>query len=209
MFARPFARLAALALMLAFAQGASANTKTFTLDQDACTGGCGAAPYGTVTLTEISAFQVDVMVTLVSPIKFVNTGAGSSLAFSFTPGIGITLSNMTSGFAQDLTPKGINNTTFTYGVECTSCGSGASNPNPGPLVFRVSAAVAISVSNFIANASGYFFSADVLGSTGNTGNVGTKAGQLTVTQVPEPASMVLFGSALAGLAALRRRRRRS
>lgn len=208
MFARLTARLAAVFLMASFAQVASASTKTFTLDQDACTGGCGPAPYGTITLTEISAFQVDVMLTLVSPIKFVNTGAGSSLAFSFTPGIGISLSNMTSGFAQDLAPKGIANSGFTYGVECTVCGSGASNPNPGPLVFRVTSAVAISVTNFIANASGYFFSADVLGSTGNTGNVGTKAGQLDVVKTPEPASLAVLGTGLVAFFAARRRRRK-
>ncbi len=210
-FLRHSLLLLAFGLMLSNAGTAAASTKTFTLDQDACTDTCGTGPFGTITLTEVTAFQVDVMVSLVAPVMFVATGAGDSIAFNMSPGQNITLSNITSGFAQTATPKGIGNTPFNLGVDCIICGSGASNPQPGPLTLRVTSNLMITVASFIVNSGGYFFSADVLGFNGNTGNVGTKTGTVTATPdsnptpTPEPASMLLLGAGLLGLGALRRR----
>ncbi len=216
--------LVALGMVTLLAGPGFAATATYTLDQDACTGTCGTGPFGTVTLTEVSAIQVDVTVTLVTNTGFVNSGAGDSLAFDLTPGISVSITNIdtwdsTSGtyqpnafFTQAGTPKGISNTSFSHAVDDTGGPNGSSPPlQVGPLKFSVTAlaGATLSIANFIANSAGYLFSSDIIGNNGNTGNVGAKVSSQTGgggTAVPEPMSMLLLGPAVFGLAALRRRR---
>jgi hypothetical protein len=79
-------------------------------------------------------------------------------------------------------------------ASATGCGPGASNKQAGPLVFDVTlnGGGAISITNFISNAGGYFFAADIIGNNGLTGTVasdcstdcGGGGGQ---SVVPEPA----------------------
>ncbi|MCX7382012.1 MAG: PEP-CTERM sorting domain-containing protein [Alphaproteobacteria bacterium] len=221
----------ALAAVALLGGPAAADSVTYNLDQDACTNSCGvsqALTGGTITLTEVTAFQVDVIVTLAQVVKFVNTGAGDALAFNMTPGLSIQLGSeyssttgpyswaSTSVFVTDSTPKGYQNGGYGYGVDYTA-GSGASQAVGGALKVSVISTTAISIANFVANSIGILFSVDVIGTTpnytGNTGNIGAKASSLVpgggggTTAVPEPMSMLLFGPAAFGLAALRRRRR--
>lgn len=72
---------------------------------------------------------------------------------------------------------------FEYSESCTSCGSGGSNPNPGPNVFDVQL-TGITPSSFIQQSTGgQFFAVDILsGTTGKTGPVDASA----FSAVPAP-----------------------
>ena len=66
---------------------------------------------------------------------------------------------------------------------------------PGPLELKITDASGISLNDFVANADGYFFAADVIGPSGGTGAIA--ADKITAT-VPEPPSLALFAGLLFG-----------
>ena len=83
----------AVAAIAAFtAIPASASTLTFVLNQDGCTGTCGIAPFGTVTLTDNGtgalAF-VTVTETMGANERFAGTGALSKQKLRVREGAGV------------------------------------------------------------------------------------------------------------------------
>ena len=191
---------------------------SYDLTLDECTGGCGTAPFGTVTVTQTDAqalthtmsFNVD----LSDGDFFVHTGAGASLLFDLDTNPAITISNLSTGFtAGQIASGGSIHAGATgywqYSVICTACGSGGSHPQPGPLDFDITTASALTTEDIVTNGNGFYFAVDILGTTGNTGDVAANTESGGDTEVPEPASFVLFGTALFGLSLPLRRARRN
>lgn len=166
----------------------------------------GTGTLGTVTLTQTNANTVHVTVALIDDTDFVNTG-GPHTPFAFqldvapdsvaitSPLGGVFFPNYTGG---SNTPYG----NFNYAVDYSG-GNGGGHGNHGPLDFDVSRAAGINLVNFVANGSGFFFSADVIGPAGGTGSIA--ASRLTLVNVPEPATLALLGVGVVALGITRRR----
>ena len=204
--------VALLFLLTLGASLASANVVTFSLTSDHCGGfntdnsGClpAGGSAGTITLTDVTG-GVSVDVTLGSAYKFVSTGFQTDFGFNLTGSPTIAFSGVTAGWTPNGTTAGslmMDGTgTFQYGLVCTVCSNGGSNPQTGPLDFTITG-TGLSTSSFTTNSLGQYFAVDILGQ-GVTGAVDASG---PTTTVPDGGmTLMLLGGALVGLESLRRK----
>ncbi|MGB1142197.1 MAG: VPLPA-CTERM sorting domain-containing protein [Halioglobus sp.] len=196
-----FATLVATAMFLPSLAGAAT---IYTLTDDGSSGGLGTGPYGTVTVSELNATDLHVLVD-VTPNFSITRGAHHALTFSLSASdASIVIDNSAS--TNDFVSLGYGDYTnppwggFNYAIDC----SVTSGPPSGrgscgqTLEFSIIGAGVLE-----ANDDGIFFAADIFSiDTAQTGAAGAGA-----PAVPVPAAVWLFGSALAGLVAVGRRRR--
>ena len=207
-----------LVMALTAISGAPASAVTvFSLTESAA---FGTGAYGTVTLTQNGASEVDVSVALTSGFRFLETG-GPHDAFTFNlPTVaGYTVTGITA--TQDLTPivrtahpyvwlqPGSNPAygAYTDKLECSACGNGGSKAFANALSFQVNLA-GLTESSFQTNTGGYSFSADLWrASDGLTGAVAAKDGIIIPSGVvPEPETYAMMLAGLAALGFIGRRR---
>jgi hypothetical protein len=221
----------ATAALLLVAAPARADL-VFTLDQGSLD---GQNSFGTVTLTQIVPatsidasgtihVQVDLFTATPAEVVFAKTGAGKALTWNLSGVSNVSITNLTDGFGIEKPGKNGYKASpygnFDYAISClTGCGNGTSAPkNSGPLSFDITGD-GLTLDSFVANiykGAEVFFTAD-LGVNGKTGVVGTSGAGVcqlgcgpvvpgSDATIPEPASLLLLGSAaLLLVPALRRR----
>src|SRR5262249_581464 len=206
--------IASLGALMATPQSVHADV-IYTLDTFTGSGTPTPPPYGTVNLHQ-DGVNVDVTVTLSAGEGFVSTGAGAALTWDLDGEPIVTIPNL------DLTKFAVshNGTTtgnldgtgsWFYQIDCIICGSGGSNPYPGPLSFTIEN---ISIADFIINnktSTGYLFASDICtqmaldgGCAGITGDV--VASDIPSRSAPEPAPLALLGAGLLGFCVVAQKR---
>ena len=203
----------AVAVLAFVAVPSVSHAVTFDLTSDHCTGGCGTAPFGTVDVTQVGA-NVHIVVDLANgppnTTSWAQTGAADFQLFKFN-GTGIVVGNISvvQTFAGNTlqantgTFNGDGTGPFSFGISCTTCGNGALGISSN-LDFTIAMAT---IAELTAGNPTNIFVADIFsGQTGNTGPVDVSG---TPSQVPLPPAALLFGTALAGLSLLGRRRRKN
>lgn len=220
-------------LALAAVPSAMADTVTYSLTSDHCTGLCLVSPdtsFGTITLTDGAAGTVLVSVSLNAHYQFTSTGKNEATIgwnSNIIPdptisasGVNISIDGTKWTLLNGGVP-GVNGGVpdlihedgtgdFEYGLDCTVC-QGSNSNVVGPVTFNVTASGLTAASFAQVSSGAQYFAVDVLSSNGNTGFVDASSpGDVTLStgggEVPEPASVVLLGSLLVGISAITRKK---
>jgi hypothetical protein len=184
------------------------NAAVFTLDQTNL-GGLTGGPWATVTLTDTSSGGRDGVHIVVDPLESAFTSTGSNF------GIQTFYFNENTSFGSQLTLENFNPAEWSSGYSSTggknagggfgkfeflTSGSGSSRANP--LSFDVFAPVgqSLTIENLSTALSteGYLFAGHIADFNGGDSAKFASDGQALVP-VPEPGTMLLLGSGLAGL----------
>jgi PEP-CTERM motif-containing protein len=207
----------AFAAMLMVASAAYATT-VYDLTSDDCTGGCGpqTPSFGTITLTTIATGNVQVTINLFNNNRFVNTGFDGTIDFNLLGNPTIQVSGLPANWslvggpnapAGDHSMDGLG--VFDYAILWGPQGGGAADGST--LTFNV-LATGITEASFADPSrppSGpAFFGVDIIsGTTGLTGPVdASNAGHPPAGKIPEPSTLLLFGSGLVALSVFVRSR---
>jgi hypothetical protein len=169
---------------------------------------------GIITLTQNGADTVTVLVDLLPGYGFINTGgphtpfafnlAGSEAGLSITSFLQPVGGVYSFGTFSINTGGGDNQPYGSYGVAIDSTArNGSGKGYFGDLQFNLTRVGGLSTTDFLANANGYYFSADI----SNGVNTGAQAWALTSVPEPESYAMMLAGLGLMGFVVRRRKNR--
>jgi hypothetical protein len=207
-------------LVLVGASPARAQSITANLTQSFQSGntcsGCG--PFGTVSVTTVTADEVMVTLTLAQGEVFSFGGAGYPFLFDLSGNPPVTsfqvLSAPTNTTASEFTfsqapPVIMADGTGTWNdaVNCSACAGGTGGNISGTLSFTLTASSAISPSSFVQNASNLYFASDIGVPNGSGSFYTGDVAATSVSPVPEPTTCALMAAGLGALELIARRRR--
>ena len=195
--------LAATAATLALATAGAANATQYLLQYSDPVSAFGTGNFGTVDVTGDSNdlhFVINV-----APGMIVDTGSHFAVAMNLS-GSGFTYVGPNAFTLAG--PGSISNSPFSgfnLGLNCVSCGNGASNPFGSSLTFDITGTGlgVLAANNY--NGNPINFAVDVVRSGGVTGVIGGGLGGA----VPEPSAWALMILGFGGVGAAIRSRRRA
>lgn len=186
-------------LLAGFVLATASHANVYTLDQNGCNPSCGAGPYGTVTVTQTIADQLNFSVVLNAPYAFQDTNSPQhhALAFSLVGNPTLTISGLAAPFVANGLQAAAPNSAAPFGSfdYVINHPQAPNQPHPTSLSF-VAQATGITLASLEANSDGVWFAVDV-NNNGLTGNVAA---------VPEPGTYALLLAGLGMIALMARRR---